>query len=279
MIMALVIWAIWYLPGTPSYAVYRFHEAVSERDGPAAAAFIDFEKSIKSLVSQYTDAAGEKSDEQSAFSSMVAQGILGAMSPSISAHVKVEFEKAVEDPKSKVATVGEIGPVQLAGILFGLRRDGNMAYLKFNDRDGKMIEVTLTKEEDRWMATAISGSSVRDSIRESLEEEGKSGSSDEAKRTETQNALSELKTALDRFYLDNGFYPTTDQGLQALVSAPTSGRTPPNYEVGGYIERLPKDAWGTPYFYQSEGSRYTLKSFGPDGVESADDIDASSGRD
>ena len=101
------------------------------------------------------------------------------------------------------------------------------------------------------------------------------GAADKAKKTKAQADLAEIKTALDRYYLDNGYYPTTDQGLGALVAAPTSGRVPGNYESGGYIERLPQDPWGTAYFYQSDGNTYTLKSFGPSGVEGADNIDAS----
>ena len=103
------------------------------------------------------------------------------------------------------------------------------------------------------------------------------GAADKAKKTKAQADLAEIKTALDRYSLDNGYYPSTDQGLNALVSPPTNGRVPANYESGGYIERLPKDPWGTPYFYQSDGNSYVLKSFGPDGVESADDIDGSQG--
>jgi general secretion pathway protein G len=101
------------------------------------------------------------------------------------------------------------------------------------------------------------------------------GAADKAKRVKAQADLAEYKTALDRFYLDNGYYPTTDQGLNALVSAPTSGRIPPNYESTGYIERITKDPWGSNYFYQSDGNSYVLKSFGPDAVESGDDIDGS----
>ena len=70
------------------------------------------------------------------------------------------------------------------------------------------------------------------------------GAADKAKRTKAQADMAELKTALDRYYLDNGFYPTTDQGLSSLVSPPSSGRTPANYEAGGYIERLPTNPWG-----------------------------------
>ncbi|HVA76971.1 MAG TPA: type II secretion system major pseudopilin GspG [Candidatus Binataceae bacterium] len=102
------------------------------------------------------------------------------------------------------------------------------------------------------------------------------GVADRAKTTKAQADIQELKQALDRYYLDNGSYPTTDQGLAALVSPPTSGRVPNNYEQGGYIEKLPADPWGNPYFYQSDGNTYALKSFGPDGVQSADDIDGSS---
>jgi general secretion pathway protein G len=102
------------------------------------------------------------------------------------------------------------------------------------------------------------------------------GAADKAKRTKAQADISELKTALDRFYLDNGFYPTSDQGgLTALVTAPSSGRAVPNYQAGGYIEKLPLDPWGNQYIYQSDGNTYTLKSYGPDGVESPDDIDGS----
>lgn len=102
------------------------------------------------------------------------------------------------------------------------------------------------------------------------------GVADRAKTTKAQADIQELKQALDRYYLDNGSYPTSDQGLNALVTPPSNGRTPNNYEQGGYIEKLPSDPWGNAYFYQSDGNSYALKSFGPDGVQSADDIDGSS---
>lgn len=106
------------------------------------------------------------------------------------------------------------------------------------------------------------------------------GATDKAKRTKAEADVSEIKTALDRYYLDNGYYPTSDQGLTALVSAPTGGRQPANYEQGGYIEKVPLDPWGTPYFYQSDGNSYVLKSFGadakPGGTGKDEDIDGSS---
>lgn len=106
------------------------------------------------------------------------------------------------------------------------------------------------------------------------------GATDKAKRTKAEADIAELKTALDRYYLDSGNYPTTDQGLQALVQAPTDGPIPSDYEQGGYIERLPVDPWGHPYVYQSDGNSYTLKSYGADGKPGGTgkdaDIDGSS---
>ena len=107
------------------------------------------------------------------------------------------------------------------------------------------------------------------------------GATDKAKRVKAQADISEIKTGLDRYYLDVGSYPTTEQGLGALVSAPqvASNGGPNNYEAGGYLQSIPKDPWGNNYAYQSDGNSYILKSYGADGVEGGEgknaDIDGS----
>jgi general secretion pathway protein G len=107
------------------------------------------------------------------------------------------------------------------------------------------------------------------------------GATDKAKRTKAMADIAEFKTALDRYYIDNGSYPTSDQGLQALVNPPSQGNQAQttNYEEGGYIRRIPNDPWNNPYVYQSDGNTYTLKSLGADGAEGGTgknaDIDAS----
>jgi general secretion pathway protein G len=91
---------------------------------------------------------------------------------------------------------------------------------------------------------------------------------DKALRVKAQADIKELQTALERYYDDAGAYPTSDQGLNALLAAPTSGNIPRDWQ-GPYVDnKLPDDPWGHPYFYQSDGvNGYTLKSFGPTGVE------------
>ncbi len=90
---------------------------------------------------------------------------------------------------------------------------------------------------------------------------------EEARRTKAAVQIRSLEEALGLFKLDNGFYPTTDQGLKALVEKPGSGRIPARYRAGGYIKKVPVDPWGQPYVYLSPGAHgdFDLFSYGPDG--------------
>jgi general secretion pathway protein G len=93
------------------------------------------------------------------------------------------------------------------------------------------------------------------------------GRTDEAKRTKAAADLRAIEQALHLYKLDNGNYPSTDQGLKALVSKPESGIIPARWNPEGYLEKVPVDPWGHPYLYLSNGERYTLKSLGADGEE------------
>jgi general secretion pathway protein G len=105
------------------------------------------------------------------------------------------------------------------------------------------------------------------------------GRIDEAKVTAVQLQIKNLEAALKLFYLDNGFYPGTEQGLQALIEKPTSGRIPDKWREGGYLEKLflPKDPWGNEYIYLSPGKQdedYEIISLGRDGREGGEGPDA-----
>ncbi|MDO4987856.1 MAG: type II secretion system major pseudopilin GspG [Synergistes sp.] len=95
------------------------------------------------------------------------------------------------------------------------------------------------------------------------------GQSNEAKRKTTQTQISQLGQVLDLYYLDNGFYPTTAQGLEALVNEPTTPPEPLNYKNGGYMKKVPKDAWGRNFIYTCPGEHgdYDILSYGADGQE------------
>ncbi len=102
---------------------------------------------------------------------------------------------------------------------------------------------------------------------------------DDAMQQKARADLSTLEQALDMYRLDNYRYPTTQQGLAALVSPPTSDPQPDNYREGGYIRRLPEDPWGNPYHYASPGQhgRVDLYSLGADDQPGGESIDADIG--
>jgi len=93
------------------------------------------------------------------------------------------------------------------------------------------------------------------------------GRADEARRTKAVADMKAVEQALNLYRLDTGGYPTTEQGLEALVRKPDRPPVPRTWNPNGYLERVPVDPWGNPYVYVSDGGRFTLRSFGADGVE------------
>ena len=102
---------------------------------------------------------------------------------------------------------------------------------------------------------------------------------DQARMVKAKQDIRAIEAALDLYKLDNFNYPTSDQGLQALVEPPSSDPVAPNWKDGGYLKKLPKDPWGREYLYLSPGENgevdiYTL---GRDGSNGGDGVDADIG--
>jgi general secretion pathway protein G len=95
------------------------------------------------------------------------------------------------------------------------------------------------------------------------------GRPDEARQTKARIMIEGIETALKLYRLDNGLYPTTEQGLRALVEASTIQPVPRNWREGGYLEKgkVPKDPWGNDFVYLSPGTQGELDliSYGADG--------------
>lgn len=103
------------------------------------------------------------------------------------------------------------------------------------------------------------------------------GRTDDAKIADAKVQIKNFETALKLFKLDNGFYPSTEQGLEALIEKPTVGRIPKKYRSGAYLEqkKIPLDPWETPYIYVSPGptSDYGIISMGADAQEGGEGKD------
>lgn len=103
------------------------------------------------------------------------------------------------------------------------------------------------------------------------------GRPDEARQAKAKIQIESLESALKLYKLDIGGYPTTEQGLQALVEAPTAGNLPKNWRQGGYLEKgkVPKDPWGNDFVYVSPGSHgdFDLSCLGKDGEAGGEGVD------
>ena len=103
------------------------------------------------------------------------------------------------------------------------------------------------------------------------------GRPEEAKQLKAKLTIESIETSLRLYKLDVGSYPTTEQGLAALISAPDTGSTTNSWREGGYIEKgkVPKDPWGHDFIYLSPGVHgdYDISSYGSDGVPGGDGKD------
>ena len=105
------------------------------------------------------------------------------------------------------------------------------------------------------------------------------GRPDEARATAAKHDVGTINQALKLYRLDIGRYPTTEQGLKALVERPTSEPIPQNWKTGGYLSSVPKDPWGNPYQYSNPGTRGEIDviSYGADGKLGGTGTDADIG--
>ncbi len=101
---------------------------------------------------------------------------------------------------------------------------------------------------------------------------------EEARRTKAAIQIQSIEQALKLYKLDNGQYPTTEQGLQALVEAPSVGRLARKWRDGGYLDKgkVPLDPWGNEFVYIAPGLHgdFDLMSYGPDGEPGGEGKDA-----
>lgn len=105
------------------------------------------------------------------------------------------------------------------------------------------------------------------------------GSQDKAMITKARQDIRAIETAMDMYRLDNFAYPSTEQGIEALVERPTGQPEPRNYQQGGYLSQLPMDPWGRPYQYRNPGvhGEIDVYTLGADGAPGGEGMDADIG--
>ena len=159
---------------------------------------------------------------------------------------------------AKIQRYFHLGPQGLSRVLVPVRirtHSGNDAGTRARSKDAgfTLIEIMVVIAIIGILATMIVPKIM--------------GRPDEARATAAKQDVGTIVQALKLYRLDIGRYPTTDQGLKALVEKPTSEPVPQNWKAGGYLESLPKDPWGNAYQYSNPGtnSEIDVYSFGADG--------------
>ena len=101
----------------------------------------------------------------------------------------------------------------------------------------------------------------------------------EARVVAAKHDIAAIVAALKIYKLDNGRYPSTEQGLRALIEKPSSDPVPGNWKQGGYLEKMPKDPWGQEYLYLNPGihQEIDVMSYGADGQQGGENFDADLG--
>lgn len=136
-----------------------------------------------------------------------------------------------------------------------MRRKSKMKRERFNDRGFTLIELMVVIVILGVLAGLIIPRIM--------------GRPEEARRVKARIQMESIETALKLYKLDNGSYPSTEQGLQGLVESPSVGELPRAWREGGYLDkgRVPKDPWGNDYVYLSPGvqGEFDLMSYGSDG--------------
>ena len=100
------------------------------------------------------------------------------------------------------------------------------------------------------------------------------GRPDQARVTTANTDMATIASQLTTYRLDNGAYPTTEQGLKALVERTNVPPVPASFPDGGYVSTMPQDPWGKPYIYESNGQTYLIRTLARDGKPGGEGVDA-----
>lgn len=95
---------------------------------------------------------------------------------------------------------------------------------------------------------------------------------EQARFVKAKQDILAIQSALDLYKLDNGIYPSTDQGIEALIKKPSSEPVPRNWKAEGYLQQLPMDPWGQQYQYMNDNEKLRIFSYGAKGKEGNSEI-------
>jgi hypothetical protein len=151
-ILILGGWAVFYLPNTPSFAIYQLKQAVDARDGDGAARFIDFQQVVRNAGDEMTqDDAGGGSSAPDIIGQIVRKGAVDLLSGPMAALLKQWAIQQVDDGAHEV----QMPPAAVAGSILMLHRNQDSAFTQFQDKKGQVWGVRLQRENGEWKVIEV----------------------------------------------------------------------------------------------------------------------------
>jgi len=148
-------WAIFYLPATPSFAVFQLKQAVDARNGSAAAKYVDFQKVVRNagyeMVENQNGGSDDDNDASSIISRFVGRGAVDLFSGPMAALLQQWTIQQVNDGAKQV----QMPAAAVAGAILLLHRDGDAAYTRWTDHKGQIWEVRLEREDGGWKIVQV----------------------------------------------------------------------------------------------------------------------------
>lgn len=150
-VAALVGWAVFYLPETPSFAVLQLKQAVDDRDGESAARFVDFQKVVRNAGYEMVDDPNGTSGPGGILGKLIGKGAVDLFSGPMAALLRSWATHQVDDGAKQV----QMPAVAVIGALATLHRSGDVAFARWTDHKGQVYEIRMAREDGQWQIVEV----------------------------------------------------------------------------------------------------------------------------
>jgi hypothetical protein len=150
-VVALAAWAVFYLPDTPSYAVFQLKQTIDARDGAGAAQYIDFQKVVRNAGYEMVDDPNSSANTGGIIGQLIGKGAVDLLSGPMAVLLKSWATQQVDNGAKDV----QMPPVAVLGALVTMHRSGDAAFTRWQDHKGQVWEVRLAREDGRWMIVEV----------------------------------------------------------------------------------------------------------------------------
>jgi hypothetical protein len=150
-VLALAAWAVFYVPDTPSYAIFQLKEAIDARDGTGAAHYVDFQKVVRNAGYEMVDQRSGAGDPNNILGQLIGKGAVDLLSGPTAALLQSWATQRVDNGAKEV----QMPAAAVAGAMVMLHRNGDAAYTRWQDHKGQLWEIRMAREDDQWKIVEV----------------------------------------------------------------------------------------------------------------------------